>query len=84
MTTSPNRPSVAVGEYPPERVERILHERNVGGKVPMDVLVRILDDMALVTTQMESWSCATYQRYGMHHRCHRNVHTLDPARRSAA
>lgn len=85
MTKDANVTHETVGEYPPERVGRILVERNVGGKVPVDIFWRILDDMAFLTTQMESWSCATYQAYGMHHRCQREVHTtLDPRRRSAA
>lgn len=55
-------------------VEQVLKTCNVDGKVPMDVFWRLLDDMASVTDRIDQWSCATYERYGMHDKCRNPVH----------
>ena len=57
-------------------VDRILERRNVGGKVPLDVMFRIFDDMAALSCRMTVWSCRTYQYYGAHEHCPHTVHTL--------
>ena len=60
----------------PGDVDRILERRNVGGKVPTDVMFRIFDDMAAMSARMSDWSCRTYQYYGAHDHCPHTVHTL--------
>jgi hypothetical protein len=52
-------------------VEQILATRNVDGRVPLDIANRILDDIGDLNERQSSWSCATYQRYGLHANCHR-------------
>lgn len=55
------------------RVERVLAERNVDGKVPTDIAVRLLDKMAQITAREPTWSCEQLRRYGLHSNCHRHL-----------
>lgn len=80
MTKQHNRPSSSVDPAVVERVEQILEERNVGGKVPYGIAMRLLDDMHLVACQMAEWSCSTYWRYGLHDQCPRTLHEPDSRR----
>ena len=78
-----NATSSSVDPAVVERVDRILEERNVDGKVPYEIAMRLLDDMHIVACQMASWSCASYYRAGLHDQCPRTVHEPDSRRRVA-
>lgn len=58
-----------LGEYPIRRVEQILEERNIDGKVPYDIAMRILDDMAVVSSIIRDWPCKKYDKLGLHLYC---------------
>ncbi|MFZ5875160.1 MAG: hypothetical protein ACOYXU_02010 [Nitrospirota bacterium] len=53
----------------PAEIDAILEQRNIDGKVPLEIANRILDDMARMSTSLRRWTCGTYHMYGLHKLC---------------
>ena len=67
------KPGFPEKPVPPEvvaRINRVLAERNVDGKVPYDIAMCLLDDMHAVACRVSLWSHATFKRYGLLACCH--------------
>lgn len=76
------KPGIQPPPIPPAllaHVEALLARHNIDGKVPLDIACRILDDIYDLSLRQPGWSCATYERYGLHACCHRCHPPKEPA-----
>lgn len=50
-------------------VEQVLAVRNVDGRVPVEIALRILDDMHDAACRVSAWSCSALRDRGLHRMC---------------